>query len=267
MGPRTPHTPGSFNFEINVLRKLNEISSAPLPVGAATEAKQDSQITQETAINTALGSNETGTTLRGRIKTWYDAAIAFFSAITTIIVSGKLNVRAAETDAALVLLNNPMYALYIDDDDAEVLIGTINVNATTGAVTRVFRQVSNLAVKVPVSSVTLFDQAVNNSTYQIMTPVELTITQLTTTGDSDELFAEGKTGSFVYNFMKNGGTSAIVSIEGSNDGSLWVNLASSASLVVDTTLALTWSVPYKHLRAFFTQTGAGSTLDGTFYAK
>lgn len=54
-----------------------------------------------------VGADETGTTLRGRIKTWYDAAIAFFSAITTIIVSGKINTRAAETDALIGALTSP----------------------------------------------------------------------------------------------------------------------------------------------------------------
>ncbi len=47
----------------------------------ATASKQDT-------LYSAIGADEiTGTTLRARIKIWYDAAIAFFSAITTIIVS------------------------------------------------------------------------------------------------------------------------------------------------------------------------------------
>jgi hypothetical protein len=55
--------------------------------GNATAANQ-------VLLNSYIGSDETGTTLRGRLKTFYDGAVAFWASITEAISGNKIQVKA-----------------------------------------------------------------------------------------------------------------------------------------------------------------------------
>lgn len=161
------------------------------------------------AVQDSIGTDETGTTLRGRIKTWYDAAIAFFSAITTIIVSGKLNTRAAETDAKL-----------------DTLIAAAS------------------------------------------TPIDVAITPLTTQGASiSQAIVGRKMGAFQWTFTKNGGTDGLATLYGTIDGTNYESLGTSGSQIGNASGIIRFDENWKTLKfEFTTQTGAGSTFGGTFYA-
>lgn len=227
------------------------------PNGLATSVKQDAQIAQIGEVH----ASPTANTLLDRVKTTNDRIGALSSP------------AAGSVNANLQPLQKDYAGLFIDLDSGTILLlGFFVRSTTTGASTGItYVRQDTFAPFTPPAGARQLE--IENATYisQIrdrLSSSSLTITQLTTTGDGDVYNAENKSaGTFIFNFVKNGGMSAIIALYGSNDGSVWYKIAETAALSADSIGVLSWSVPYLQLRPTFTQTGAGSTLDGTFFGK
>lgn len=224
----------------------------------------------QTTTNDYIGADETGTTLRGRIKTWYDAAITFFSTVTGAISNNKFKIEAgalplptgAATEATLATMDADTSTMVVDLAAVKDRIGDLSSPAA-GSSNQLLALINATNIGIATATGGKFDELIALGTPKTPTVPQLD-TQGETTGYLDVTATSG--GSFTWEFTLGAGTSGILTLYGS-DGGVDELIAATASQVGDASGVIRWTTPYKTVKAVFsTQVGAGSTFDGQVYA-
>lgn len=236
-------------------------AATPLPSGAATSAKQDTQ-------TTAIGLIAKDANL--------DALRALVGEVQASPTANTALDRLKALNTSLGLFKNDQFSIYRDDTSEEWLIGVLSRNSTTQAgFTRQLFLLSTLAAHTPaggVSSVEQYQAEILLELYNFANPVSQAITQLLAqSDDSGYIDVTGKSkGSINWAFTLGAGTNGLGTLYGNNDGtdaSFDVAIGNTGSQTADAAGVISWDAPWKYVKfVFTTQTGAGSTFDGSIYA-